>query len=1074
MAPFIVRGRQFLTRPEHHRNDLATVLGQLSSSAEYADVTIHCKGGVRIRTNRNVLTQCSKLLRNIFDSKLNNNINYEFVNLNYDLVCTDFEPEAVKQIISLLYTGKASLVTEKLFEEMQVIVDNLQLNIPLKELKKSVETTSSVTNPLVVDDDDQDDEVVDLSEENPSSIFSDKFKFQLLQTFSCPICNKTFSLKAALISHTMKHQKTIENHLTLNQMNESTNSGQTLNTITPVQQFNESKFNLNQIDQSSYSSDRLSSSCAPLSNEITTHSSSSHAFQREQSPSTRKVKTIKDFGLTNETINQFNHSNNSKAIEDQLTLNSQSTIGETLNPFSNQNANENQTSNETTSLKSETSVNTGSYSCTICAKNFHYSIALQKHQLKHKPSNDDLLNSDDRMTHNDSNDLDELHQNDLDVKPLMVDGEALKRIFAEEDQVIAKLLQSRLTNRRFEENVEQQQSDTLTNHRLEENIEQQQSDTLTLDVFADSKNELRNRTNIIPLTQMDYEGSLNGDTFRSNDQTQINSGANSNANVKCEPINSSELMASSLPNNADSSSLQSNMQSEETLRRTNTNKTANTSVETVNNTDNDELEGTKNTKRNLSNKESTANNISRSFQNNNESSSNFLNNSHTKEDLLTNQVKQDRLASSLICPTIINGVEKFQCKLCQKMASSHGNLIMHIAFFHFRQQLYKINEDNQSKCITCDRTFVGNQSLVNHLATVHNGLDIVIEADKKLHSFKETKENFEYHCQKCPRVTRSKYLMTIHLGKTHYRNQVENYFTEKEGECQFCSKISDSQETLIKHLVISHSILKPYLQEAMKVEKKKSDNVTKDTLTKDTSTKDTSTKDTSTKDATTDDTLTEIESDESKIRKILSAKDQLKSPSNEVNTSNSKKRKAISETTTSSPTSGKSLKDETAIFRGFSSQEISTSHPKRRKSLKEEPAIFRCLSSQETTKDNRRSRNSSNGSSSGLTGSTGSNGSNGSTGSSSGLTGSNGSTGSTGFQCHRCSSTKKTYPLLLQHLAVHHFKEELRQFFGPREGECNICFSILLNEDCLLQHLAVLHGALDRFIRSKTSLQVSN
>ena len=80
--------------------------------------------------NKIVLSNSSKLLAPIFASTFEFS---NFTSLNYDILCPDFDPDAMSMVLELVFTGKTSIDTayKETYEELKIILKALQINIVL-------------------------------------------------------------------------------------------------------------------------------------------------------------------------------------------------------------------------------------------------------------------------------------------------------------------------------------------------------------------------------------------------------------------------------------------------------------------------------------------------------------------------------------------------------------------------------------------------------------------------------------------------------------------------------------------------------------------------------------------------------------------------------------------------------------------------------------------------------------------------------------------------------------------------------------------------------------------------------
>ena len=94
------------------------------------DVTLHCQGNVQVKTNKIALLFSSKLFQKIFETNCDSNIN---LLQGYDIICPDFNPEAMAKVLELINTGTTELSLDvELRTGMISIIQSLQINIQLE------------------------------------------------------------------------------------------------------------------------------------------------------------------------------------------------------------------------------------------------------------------------------------------------------------------------------------------------------------------------------------------------------------------------------------------------------------------------------------------------------------------------------------------------------------------------------------------------------------------------------------------------------------------------------------------------------------------------------------------------------------------------------------------------------------------------------------------------------------------------------------------------------------------------------------------------------------------------------
>ena len=192
MPHFISMGSHFLLRPEKesrsHLDQIATTLGQMSTHEDYADVTLHFPGKIKIKTNKIVLSQSSKMLDQIFNTSCVCANGYQPV--TYDLLCPDLNPEAMQKILEILYQGKANLESEFFFQEMLHILECLRINLPLQSMKSNGNNNKEVFDKFVF----LDSNVVKMEPSNGPYL-----------DLNCKYCDKHFSTTADCEKHYFEH-----------------------------------------------------------------------------------------------------------------------------------------------------------------------------------------------------------------------------------------------------------------------------------------------------------------------------------------------------------------------------------------------------------------------------------------------------------------------------------------------------------------------------------------------------------------------------------------------------------------------------------------------------------------------------------------------------------------------------------------------------------------------------------------------------------------------------------------------------------------------------------------------------
>ena len=80
--------------------------------------------------------------------------------------------------------------------------------------------------------------------------------------------------------------------------------------------------------------------------------------------------------------------------------------------------------------------------------------------------------------------------------------------------------------------------------------------------------------------------------------------------------------------------------------------------------------------------------------------------------------------------------------------------------------------------------------------------------------------------------------------------------------------------------------------------------------------------------------------------------------------------------------------------------------------------------------------------------------------------------GITAYKCHICDSKMQKFSNLCTHMAVAHFKNNLKKHYGEKEWECKLCKKEFNGERKLLSHLGNLHQALKSLMPERESLRI--
>ena len=142
------------------------------------------------KANKLVLGYSSKLLGQLFTSTCDLP---PYLNFTYDIICPGFEPEAMKRILEILYTGETFLNSgdHKLYKEMKSILAALEISMTLPDLAPQgtiPETFFGIKQ-----------ELMDTSES--SNLVID----EVLQPLLCSHCDEGFQNPEDFKKHLEKH-----------------------------------------------------------------------------------------------------------------------------------------------------------------------------------------------------------------------------------------------------------------------------------------------------------------------------------------------------------------------------------------------------------------------------------------------------------------------------------------------------------------------------------------------------------------------------------------------------------------------------------------------------------------------------------------------------------------------------------------------------------------------------------------------------------------------------------------------------------------------------------------------------
>jgi len=117
-----------LAGSESNLNETAENFGKLGDSESFADVIIHCRGQVPLRSSKIILAKFSRFLKKIFD------LGDPWATVT-DLICPDFDPEPVKEVLNLIHRGQSFVNSFEVYLSMKKVIRTLEINLELTEFR---------------------------------------------------------------------------------------------------------------------------------------------------------------------------------------------------------------------------------------------------------------------------------------------------------------------------------------------------------------------------------------------------------------------------------------------------------------------------------------------------------------------------------------------------------------------------------------------------------------------------------------------------------------------------------------------------------------------------------------------------------------------------------------------------------------------------------------------------------------------------------------------------------------------------------------------------------------------------
>lgn len=119
-------------RSDSVKTETAETIGKLCESDIFSDVIVHCRGNTRFRSSKMILSQFSKFLEDTLDLNPYADI--------ANLICPDFDPEPMSEILSLIHKGQTFVRSAEVYRSMKQIMETLEISINLTEFSTGEKT----------------------------------------------------------------------------------------------------------------------------------------------------------------------------------------------------------------------------------------------------------------------------------------------------------------------------------------------------------------------------------------------------------------------------------------------------------------------------------------------------------------------------------------------------------------------------------------------------------------------------------------------------------------------------------------------------------------------------------------------------------------------------------------------------------------------------------------------------------------------------------------------------------------------------------------------------------------------
>ena len=182
---------------ESHLDDLRCMLGSFFSSRSFADVTLICDGMKKIKAHKNILSACSLVLKDIFETELSHNSIIYLRGIDHTIM---------ESIVQFIYLGEVSLHEDSIKELLSVAKD-LQIK-QLCEAKviedKSVQiscTRDEETFEIQLKQEENSLGYSDLLQDSKTNFSEQSYGEKSNKEYQCPSCSYKSNRSANVKQH---------------------------------------------------------------------------------------------------------------------------------------------------------------------------------------------------------------------------------------------------------------------------------------------------------------------------------------------------------------------------------------------------------------------------------------------------------------------------------------------------------------------------------------------------------------------------------------------------------------------------------------------------------------------------------------------------------------------------------------------------------------------------------------------------------------------------------------------------------------------------------------------------------